>query len=209
MEYYPGKLIVIEGLDGSGKSTQSQILQKKLNSLGKKTYLSIKPTQFLIGGLIRSRLANDWECSPECLQSLFLADHLFSLEKEIIPKLKQGINVISDRYIYSTFAYGAINCDREWLKNINKNIPKPDITIFLDLSADKCIDRIKKERFSTELYEKKELLEKIRENYFESFKVFKTDAIITNGDDKIENISKKIITTITNLEDTSFDSDCL
>jgi len=204
-----GKLYVLEGCDGAGKSLQSQILQKKLNSLGRKTYLSIKPTQFLIGGLIRSRLVGDWVCSPECLQSLFLADHLFSLEKEIIPKLEQGINIISDRYIYSTFAYGAISCDREWLKNINKNIPKPDITIFLDLPAEKCIERIEKERFSTELYEKKETLEKIRENYFEAFKVFNTDAVIINGDDTIENISNKIITRITNLEDISFDSDCI
>ena len=205
-----GKLIVFEGLDGSGKSTQSQLLVKNLNQLQKKSFLSVKPTHFLIGGLIRSRLAGDWTCTSDCLQSLFLADHLFSLEKEIQPRLKEGINVISDRYFYSTYAYGALDCDKEWLITMNKNLPIPDLTIFLDLSVDKCLNRIKKERLSTELYEQYDKLAKIRSNYFDAFKIFSsTNVLIIDADRPVDEITYDIHEAVMQLLLHDYENDCI
>ena len=97
---YSGKLIVFEGLDGSGKSTQAELLFSFLKSKGKKVHLTSEPTRYLIGGLIKSWVTHDWQSTPECLQLLFAADRAHHLDKEIIPLLKKGITVISDRYFF-------------------------------------------------------------------------------------------------------------
>ena len=80
---YPGKFIVFEGLDGSGKSTQANLLVDFLQQqLHQKTHYTSEPTPNIIGGLIRSQIAGDWKTSNECLQLLFSADRLYHLEKE-------------------------------------------------------------------------------------------------------------------------------
>jgi len=210
-----GKLIVIEGLDGSGKSTQSKLLLDNLNSLNKPSFLSIKPSQYLIGGIVRSRLSGDWQCSSECLQTLFFADHLFSIEKEIEPRLKKGINVISDRYIHSTYAYGALDCDKDWLMNMNKIIRKPDLIIFLKVSVDICLKRIDESRFSKELYESKEILMKINDNYMQSLQDIKTkdnkeiETVIIDGENTVINISKEIKEKVINFLYKDYEYDCV
>src|SRR3989338_2983887 len=103
-----GKFIVFEGLDGAGSSTQANRLADYLRLSGKKAIVTKEPTNNMIGGLIRGQLTSDWKTWPECLQLLFSADRAHHLEKEIIPLLKQGITVITDRYFFSTLAYGAL-----------------------------------------------------------------------------------------------------
>lgn len=206
-----GKLIAFEGLDCSGKTTQANILKKKLGSLNKKTFLSNKPSQYLIGGLIRSNLAGDWKCSGKCLQSLFLADHLFTLDKDVLPRLQSGVNVIADRYIYSTYAYGSLNCDKQWLEYLNLDIFLPDIVFFIDLPVEDCIDRIKSLRSSEEIYEKEKILSKVRDNYFESFKLFnhKNNIVIIDGSKKIEDISEIIEKQVISLLLQEYENDCI
>ncbi|MCX6758650.1 MAG: dTMP kinase [Candidatus Nealsonbacteria bacterium] len=108
---HEGKFIVFEGLDGSGKSTQAEYLVKKLKQDAAKFHKTFEPTQYLIGGLIRSFLGNDWKSSADCLQLLFAADRAYHLEKEIFPALEKKLIVVSDRYFFSSFAYGALDCD--------------------------------------------------------------------------------------------------
>ncbi len=190
--HYPGKFIVFEGLDGAGTTTQLDLLQKYLKKKRIKAHFTREPTQYLIGGLIKSWLSNDWKSTPECLQLLFTADRAYHLEKEIIPLLKKGIVVVSDRYLFSTLAYGMLEIkDEKWLFEINRKFILPDLTFFLDVSPEVCIERIKKDRFSAELFEKKEKLEKVRQNYLEIFKKFKKVFII-NGDKAIEKVFEDI-----------------
>jgi len=106
---YKGKFIVFEGLDGSGTTTQANLLFRYLKKQGKKVYLTGEPTRSLIGGLIEGQISGDWKSTPECLQLLFTADRAHHLEKGIIPLLKKGITVICTRYILSTLAYGSID----------------------------------------------------------------------------------------------------
>jgi len=129
---YPGTFIVIEGLDGSGKSTQTALLASFLREHGVQVCATFEPTQYLIGGLIRSFLANDWKSSPYCLQLLFAADRAHHLEKEIIPSLKAGMAVVCDRYFFSSFAYGASDCDVDWLIDVNREFILPDLTILIE-----------------------------------------------------------------------------
>lgn len=188
----PGKFVVFEGLDGSGQSTQANLLYKYLRQKGKKVYLTGEPTSSLIGGLIKSQIAGEWKSSPECLQLLFTADRAFHLEKEIVPLLKKGINVICTRYILSTLAYGSLGIkDEKWLMEINKNFILPDITFLLKVSPKTCIQRIKKERFHKELFEKKEKLEKVWQAYRHLSKKFK-NVIIVDGKKTIKEVFAKV-----------------
>jgi dTMP kinase len=190
---YPGKFIVFDSLDGAGNSTQVKLLADYLNKIGKRTYVTKEPTSSLIGGLIKSQLTHDWKSSAECLQLLFCADRAYHLEKEIIPLLKRGINVISDRYFFSTMAYGNLEInDLNWLIEINKKFILPDLTFFLKVSPRVCIERIKKDRFEITLFEKEEILRKVWKNYEILAKRFKNVYII-DGEGPIEEISKKII----------------
>jgi len=189
---YPGIFIVFEGLDGSGTTTQANLLFKYLKGQRKKVFLTGEPTRSLIGGLIEGQIAGDWQSSSECLQLLFTADRAYHLEKGIIPLLKKGITVICTRYILSTLAYGSIDIkDTQWLINLNKKFIWPDITFLLKVSPKICIQRIKKERFHKELFEKEEKLKKVYKNYLKFAKKLKSTYII-DGEKPIKEVGKEI-----------------
>ena len=189
---YPGKFVVFEGLDGSGTTTQANLLFKYFKKQGKKVYLTGEPTRSLIGGLIEGQIAGDWQSSPECLQLLFTADRAHHLEKGIIPLLKKGITVICTRYILSTLAYGNSDIkDEKWLMEINKKFVWPDITFLLKVSPKTCIQRIKKERFHKELFEKEEKLKKVFKNYLKFAKKLKNIYII-DGEKPIKEVFEEI-----------------
>jgi dTMP kinase len=189
---YKGKFIVFDSLDGSGISTQVKLLADYLNIIGERTHITKEPTSYLIGGLIKSQLTNDWKASAECLQLLFCADRAHHLEKEIIPLLKKGINVISDRYFFSTMAFGNLEIeDLDWLIKINEKFILPDLTFFLKVSPKICIERIKKDRFEITLFEKEKVLEKVWKNYEILAKKFK-NVFIVDGERAPEEIAKEI-----------------
>lgn len=189
---YPGKFIVIEGIDGSGTSTQAKLLFEYFKNKGQKTHLTKEPTQYLIGGLIQSYVSCDWQSTPECFQLLFTADRAYHLDKEIIPLLKKGVIVTSDRYSLSTLAYGSLEIkDREWLLNLNKNFISPDLTFLLKVRPKICIKRMKKERFFLTLFEEEKKLKKIWQDYKKFAKGFKNIYII-NGEEPIEKVFEEI-----------------
>jgi len=189
---HPGKFIVFEGPDGSGTTTQANLLFKYLKKQGKKVFLTGEPTRSLIGGLIEGQISGDWQSSSECLQLLFAADRAHHLEKGIIPLLKKGITVICTRYILSTLAYGSIDIkDEKWLMEINKKFIWPDLTFLLKVSPKICIQRIEKERFHKELFEKEEKLKKVFKNYLKFAKRFKNIYII-DGEKPIKEVFRDI-----------------
>lgn len=198
---YPGKFIVFDGLDGSGMSTQAARIVDFLNEKKQKikfghtgVCLTKEPTSSLIGGLIKSQLTHDWKSSNECLQLLFSADRAYHLEKEIIPLLERGVTVICDRYFFSTIAYGALKTtDFDWLLNLQKNFLLPDLIFVLKTSPKICIERIRKERFGSTLFEKEETLEEVSLNYKKLAEKFKKNTYLINGERPVEKITKEII----------------
>lgn len=184
--------IVFDGLDGAGKSTQVKLLADYLNQKKKKTHITKEPTSGLIGGLIKSQLTGEWRSSPECLQLLFSADRSYHLEKEIVPLLRKGINVISDRYFFSTMAYGDLEInDLDWLIKINKKFLFPDLTFFLKVLPKVCLERIKRDRFEITLFEEEKRLRKVWKNYEKLAKKFKNIYIIDGGR-PIDQIAKDV-----------------
>src|SRR3989344_8642736 len=107
-----GKFIVFEGLDGSGLSTQSFELRNFLMKQGHQVVLTKEQTDGLIGGLIKSCLKKEWKTSLLTLQLLFTADRAHHISNEIEPSLAEGKFVISDRYFFSTIAFGGLQIEK-------------------------------------------------------------------------------------------------
>jgi dTMP kinase len=187
-----GKFIVFEGIDGAGLTTQAQLLEKYLREKRYDVVLTKEPTNNLIGGLIRAALKKEWSTSNITLQLLFSADRAHHVEKEIIPALKDGKIVISDRYFISTIAYGMIEMEKDWLKLINSKFLLPDLIFIIDVPASVSIERIRGSRFGFELFEEIEKLEKVRNNFLELSKEY-DNCFVINGNKSIENVHKDII----------------
>jgi dTMP kinase len=193
---YPGKLIVFEGLDGAGSSTQIDLLAKNLKS---QVVVTKEPTNNIIGGLIRGQLTKDWSSSMECLQLLFAADRAHHLERLIIPALKERKIVLCDRYFFSTVAFGSLDCDRHWLLALNERFILPDLTILLKVSPKECLRRINSNRFNTELFEEEKKLKKVWTTYvwlarkFSGVKMIDGQREIDVIAGEILNITKKYI----------------
>jgi len=186
-----GWLIVFEGLDGSGLSTQSALLAEHLREKNETVMLTKEPTASPIGRLIRSVLQRDHEFSLFTLQLLFAADRAEHLEKEIEPALQANEIVISDRYILSSLAFGSVDNDVEFLKQINARFRKPDLTIIIDTPPRVCLDRIVKNRDNIELFEEEKRLENVREQYL-ALKDYFDNTVIVAGDRAKEAIAKDI-----------------
>lgn len=197
-----GLFIVIEGPDGSGQSTQTELLARWFKKKNRRVLVTKEPTNSMIGGIIRSILKKEWQVDMKTLQLLFAADRAYHLQTEIIPFLNKGIDIISDRYVLSTLAFGSLEEDLEWLKKINSRFPEPDLTFILNVPGKVCAERIARSRFSFEIFETADKLEKIRNNYLGLKDYHKnTHVIIGDGRDAkeihreivgiIENYSKK------------------
>lgn len=160
-----GFFIVIEGADGTGKSTQAALLGEFLKRRDFDVVVTREPTDGLIGQMIRKVLAGELKVSPRALALLFTADRAEHVENVIQPALDQGKVVISDRYYYSTVVYqSAQGVEREWLSQMNSFVPEPDLVIVLDFPPADAADRIKDRQ--------KEVFEvlKIQERIYEKFR---------------------------------------
>lgn len=197
-----GKFIVIEGLDGSGKSTQINRLKENLEADGKKVYVTAEPTNFETGAYIRRILSDSLNKNMYLQGALFLADrleHITHPEFGIKKYLENGYTVICDRYYYSSFAYQGTASDIDWVMDINlkcNEILTPDLCIFLDVNPDTCKNRIDTAREKPELYEKDiELMKEIRMNFFGVFERLKDkqNIIIIDANKGLEQIEKEIL----------------
>lgn len=165
-----GKFIVFEGLDGSGTTTQIEFLKRYYHEQGVDVLFTHEPTDKEIGRLIRSALQKEWRPNMEALQLLFCADRSQHLSSEIQPALDKGRHVICDRYTYSTLAFGGLSVDVEWLKSISSAFLEPDLTLFFNVPADICLQRIHSRGEEKELFEKEEYLTQVYKNYVEMLK---------------------------------------
>lgn len=140
-------LIVVEGVDGSGTTTQSRRLVEALRAIGRDARHTFEPTPGPIGNLIRAALEKrliDPESSsrralrPETMALLFAADRLDHLDSFILPALAEGAIVVSDRYDLSSLVYQSATSDSAaealpWLRTLNRAARRPDLTVVLDV----------------------------------------------------------------------------
>lgn len=187
-----GFLIVFEGLDGAGLSTQSALLAEHLRCANKAVLLTKEPTTSPIGELIRSALKRDRKFQLYALQLLFAADRAEHLEAEIEPALEEKKIVISDRYILSSLAFGSVDNDfLSSLKKMNSRFRKPDLTIIIDTPPRVCLDRIVRNRDNVELFEEEKWLEKVRKQFL-ALKNYFDNTFIVAGDRAKNEIATEI-----------------
>ena len=171
-----GKFFVIEGVDGSGKTTQLNLLKEKLFEVNAAAHFTAEPTEGPIGSVIRNVLKKRISVSSATLAGLFLADRLDHLENDVdgmLGMLDKGIHVVSDRYYWSSYAYHSLDLDMNWVIDLNKACAqrlRPHITFYLDLPVDVSMSRIEGRGATKELFEKRTVIERVRENYLESMR---------------------------------------
>lgn len=175
MQFERPLFIVLEGIDGSGKSTQARLLETRLLQEHQAIHRTFEPTDNKIGRHIRSIIRQEVTVHPETLAALFVADRLDHILDEsygMKAQLANGSHVICDRYYFSSYAYHSLDVPMEWVIAANSlcaSLLKPDIIFFIDVDPAISMQRIANNREQTDLFETKSQLEKIRANYLEAF----------------------------------------
>lgn len=200
---YPGKFIVVEGIDGSGKTTQAKRLVEQLNKKGQKTIYTAEPTDGPIGQLIRKILKGQIKVAKASFQHLFSADRA-NHEEEIVQSLRDGVNVVCDRYFWSSVAYGISDTHKERdyyltalsILSFYNRFLAPDITFYLKVSVGEALRRLSHMHKAKEIYEKKEKLEKISAGYEWMVQKFSKEFIVVDGEKSVEEVTKEIVSRI-------------
>jgi dTMP kinase len=166
-----GLLIVLEGIDGAGKSTQARGLVRRLRYRGIDAVSLREPTRGRYGREIRRLAKAAGSLTPSQELDLFLLDRRENVDKRIRPALAQGRVVVMDRYYLSTIAYqGAKGLDLEMLRRANERFaPKPDLVFVLDLPAARGLGRIGGRKSRDLLFEREGYLRRVRA-IFRSFR---------------------------------------
>jgi dTMP kinase len=207
MESARGGFVTFEGIDGSGKSTQIQNISKRLKAQDLKIYTTFEPTDGHVGSLIRQMLSGSIAIDQRTIASLFAADrtdHLTNQKNGIKKKVDNGELVLCDRYYFSSYAYHAQYIDMEWIihtNSLNAEILKPDLTIFIDVDPDVCIERIKLSRSQFEMYEKIDVMKKVRANYFKAFDKLRDQekVVVVDGNTNQQKVEEAILNEINKL----------
>lgn len=199
--------IALEGIDGSGKSTQTKLLAEKLTQLGHKVYTTFEPTDSPIGKIIRQIFSRKMEASHEVIAALFVADRLHHVQNSangILKKLSEGYTVITDRYYFSSYAYHGAHVEMNWVIEGNRKtaeLLRPDINIYIDVSPEESMKRLTQNRADLEIFETLENQQKVQQKYFEAFELLKNSEKIehVNGEQSPEYIAKAIFEIVTKI----------
>lgn len=202
-----GKFIVLEGIDGSGKTSQLNVLNKRLREAGRGTYATFEPTDSPVGSLIHQIMTGRIQADNAVVATLFAADrldHLTNGVNGIIGKIEQGLHVLCCRYYFSSYAYQGLKTPVEWIMQANsiaKGMLKPDMTIFIDISPETAISRIQKDGDHIEIYEKLETQRKVRQGYLDAFRLFGSDEniCIIDGNRGFDEVSDLIYSKVSEI----------
>lgn len=189
-----GHFIVLEGIDGSGTTTNVRLLAEALRVRGLPAHATREPSDGPVGALIRLALAGRLVVpgthgghapSWATMAMLFAADRLDHLETEIVPNLRDGVTVISDRYDASSVAYQSMTSGLEldasvidWIRTLNRRARRPDLTVVLDVTVANAAKRRRERQGQVEIYDDDELQASLARFYAEIDGHFPDDRIV-------------------------------
>ncbi len=185
-----GKFIVLEGIDGSGKSTIVKKLTEKISEKAGRCHSTFEPTDSPIGSLIRNILNKRIISDDKTIGALFLADRLDHIQNPVngmLSYIDKGVHVISDRYYFSSYAYHAPMLDMDWIVQANSvcaELLRPDIIFYIDISVEEGLKRMQKSRSFLDLFETREKMETVHGNYQKALEKYgqNENIIIINGE---------------------------
>ena len=195
-----GKFIVFEGIDGAGKTTQITLLADKLRAEGHRVMVTAEPTVSVTGGLLRDALGGISPRTAGEMAAMFVLDRIFHNVNPVtgIEKmLADGVDVICDRYYYSSLAYQGSETDFDWVAGMNLNCPeirRPDCCIFLDLTPEQSLARISAGRVSREIYEEESRLQAVRDKFYHVFDLLRErDTIrIIDASGTVDDVAERV-----------------
>jgi dTMP kinase len=188
---FPGRLFVVEGIDGSGKSTQLSLLQKWLESEGYGAFFSEWNSSALVRNVTR-RGKKKHMLTPMTFSLIHATDFADRTEQHIIPPLKAGALVLADRYIYTAFARDvARGVNAGWVRNLYRFAVKPTIGFYFRIGVDEALKRIVGGRDAISFYEAG-MDKKLSTDIEESFRIFQ-GSIIEQYDKMVEEFGLIVI----------------
>lgn len=193
------KFIVFEGIDGSGKTTQINLLHKALAERNIPVHITKEPTDEPMGKLLRQYLMGKEKTDLKAVAALFAADRLDHITAKggIRDNLNKSNVVLCDRYYLSSYAYQSVDCPLDWIMALNseaENMARPDLHIFLDVPAEQSMSRVES-RGETEIFEKLERQQQIRKNFFDLFEKLgdRENIAVIDGTGKPEEIAEAVL----------------
>lgn len=189
-----GAFICIEGLDASGKTTHARRLVRELKQRGFKAMYTTEPSPGEIGKFIRTYILQRKKRVPGAVEALlFAVDRVVHLEQRVKPALQKGKIVVSDRYVYSSLAYqGAAGLDLNWIEEINRSAVSPDLAIYIDVSPEILIKRMKWRKKS--VMEKLQVQRKVQQVYL---KLVNDGRLVrVDGNRSVNEVARDILTII-------------
>lgn len=195
-----GKFIALEGIDGSGKSSQIGRLVQRIESLGLRCRADREPTGGPVGSLIRQIFTGRVSADNRVIAALYAADRLDHLVNEVdglCTAIDQGITVVSDRYYFSSYAYHSVDIDMDWVIGANAlsaDLLRPTVTIFLDVPVETAVERIRQNRFVEEIFDGEDRLRQTRALYFKAFERLKDveNVVVVDGSGAQEQVAERI-----------------
>jgi dTMP kinase len=167
----PGKLIIVEGIDGSGKSTQLQLAKRYLEAKGLRPFFTEWNSAELVKNITKKG-KKKMSLTPMTFSLLHATDLSFRLVHNILPPLKAGMIVLADRYVYTAFARDVTRgCDRQWVRQVYQFAPRPDRAFYFNVPIDVSIARLLSGRAKIKDYEAGMDLG-LASDHVSSFKIF-------------------------------------
>ena len=188
-----GALIVLEGCDKTGKSTQSKKLFQYLDNLGEKVKLYAFPRRSTrVGKILDDYITKKSDISDQTVHLLFSANR-WELISQIQEKLESGVTILVDRYAYSGAAFTAAKgLDLEWCKSTDRGLVKPDMVFYFDIDVKHASVR---GDYGNDRYETVEFQEKVQ-NYFELLK--DSTWVVIDANQPVGVIHDKLVKTVLN-----------
>ena len=180
-------LIVLEGIDGAGTTTQTERLVAWLDGRGRRAHATREPSDGPVGRLLREILAGRHHpVDATTMALLFAADRADHLQREVEPALARGDVVVSDRYYHSSLAYQGAGEERAWIRLLNARARRPDLTLFIEVPAEVGAARRAAAARPEELYDRLEMQRRVAAGYREVMADLASSERIVTVDDTAE-----------------------
>jgi dTMP kinase len=207
---HKGQYIALEGVDGSGKTTQAERLARYFKSQGKEAIVTREPRkEGIVGDIVQQVLTGKLKMPSVGLQYLFSTDRVIHHAEIIEPALKAGKVVVSDRCLWSAVVYGVLDKALSYGKeaadillasqsilSMYHQFIVPDYTFLLKVSLDSAFERISKKDDTKEIYEDKEKIKKVIEGYDWLSKEFSNEIKVIDGEKSIEEVTAEMVSAI-------------